>query len=427
MNLRRLTYLAAVLLTAILFPQPLDAAPEKGDSVMPDTSRRHDIPTPFPSVIKERSDSLAAENPDSARQARFADDLYSLAKVSQAHDDMEKTNPNRNWWYLLRNGRLDLKDPSVEYPRFLRFCVNVYNWGDQFFNGTDTAYVAGTGRRWKARVVSDNWADSYAMNFSHNMSMRMMSDVYCNAGIYLQYMAVSLGYSIDLSNVIGNKPSNHKKLSFGFSCARFSIEAYYQENTGGTYMRKFGKYHNGEIFKRSFPGLTLYTYGLDAYYFFNNRRYSQGAAYNFSKYQRRSQGSWIAGFSYANIDTSLDFSQLPLDLKPFFTMSNDKYCFHYDSYCLMGGYGFNWVWSPHMLFNITTMPAIGIAHCYEDSVEGAGIMLSMGIRAKSSITYNLGDFFICGMASINGHWYNSRNYSFFSSIENFSLSAGVRF
>lgn len=342
-------------------------------------------------------------------------------------DDGGTLDPNRDWWHLLKRGKLDMKDTTVVYPRFLRFCVDVYNWADHAFNSYDTTYVSGTGKRWKARILNDDWVDSYALNLDKKLSMRMLSDIYCNLGAYLQYMAVSIGYTIDVSNIMGNKKANHKKMEFGFNCARFNVDAYYSENTGGTYLRTFGKYKDGHLFKSRFHGLTLYKFGVDAYYFLNNRRYSQGAAYNFSKIQRKSAGSFIAGFSYSNLNASLDFSTLDPKLEPFLTIAPNKYRFHYNNYCLLLGYGFNWVITPKLLFNITAMPTIGIANCYEDSVEGSGNLLSLNIKGKGSLTYNLGNVFFCCIAKIDGNWYRSDRQSFFSSIENFSANVGIRF
>ena len=88
------------------------------------------------------------------------------------------------------------------------------------------------GRRWKARVVSDNWVDSYYLNIEKKMPVRMMSDLYCNAGAYIQYMAVSVGYSLDMSNIIEEQTIESQKLEFGFNCARFNAEFHYWENTG---------------------------------------------------------------------------------------------------------------------------------------------------------------------------------------------------
>ncbi len=342
-------------------------------------------------------------------------------------DSIAAADPNRDWWHLFKEGRLSMQDTTVEWPKFLEFCVGVYNWGDEFFNGTDHEYVVGTGRRWKVRLVNDNWTDAYSMELGQDMKIQMLSEPYSNAGIYLQYMAVSIGYNIDLTNVIGNRPINHKKMNFGFSCARFNAELTYSENTGGTYLRTFGDYDHGRFFKKFFPGLVMRNLTVDAYYFFNNRRYSYGAAYGFAKIQKRSAGSIIAGFSYAYQDVDMDLSLLPPELLPYLTIPERDYKFRYNDYSLLVGYGYNFVVSPHVLINLTALPAIGINHSYEDSVDGASNLLSVGIRARGSVTYNIKDFFLGGSIKFDGHWYNSSAYSFFSSLIPFSITAGVRF
>lgn len=331
------------------------------------------------------------------------------------------------WWNRLKGRNLDMKDSTVIYPRFLGFCVKVYNWADRTFNSYDTTYVAGTGKRWKAVLRNDNWADSYAFNFRHDMPMRLMGDIYCNLGAYLQYMAVSVGYSLDMSNIIGNKPILHKKMGTGFSCALFSVELYYNENTGGSYLRTFGKYNNGRLFKEHFPGVFMRTYGIDAYYFFNHRRYSQGAAYSFSKYQKKSAGSFIVGFTYANRNVSLDFTTLPEYLLEYLTLPVGKYKFHYNNFCLMAGYGYNLAFAKNWLYNTTVIPAVGINRCFDDSLEGKQDMLSLGVKGKMSLTWNISDFFLGIQAAFDGSWYRSSDYSLFSSVENLSASVGVRF
>lgn len=67
------------------------------------------------------------------------------------------------WWDLAKKGNLNLQDTSVVYPKFIKFCVDMYNWGDRFFNSYDPEYVVGTGKRWKVRILNDNWVDSYSM------------------------------------------------------------------------------------------------------------------------------------------------------------------------------------------------------------------------------------------------------------------------
>lgn len=397
-------YLLAI---AILIYVKTSAFNAGGDSVVFAPSGLVEIPTKL-------------EAPSIATQANVPKDV--------AIKPLEKSREERWWLNQLRyNHTLNLKDTSIIYPRFVKFCVDVYNWGDALFNSYDPEYVVGTGKRWKARIVNDNWVDSYVMTLPKKLQANMLSNLYANLGGYIQYMAVSVGYTVDMGKFFGNNPLNHKKWEFGFNCARFNAEIYYQENTGGTFLRKFGKYNNGRLFKQDFPGLEMYNFGIEAVYFLNNKRYSHGAAYNFSKYQKRSQGSWIAGFSYSNVKLRFDFSKLPADLLPYLTIPAESYLFHYNSYSAVIGYGFNWVIKPRLLYNFTVMPAFGVGHCFEDSLEGEKYMFAMSIGSRMSLTYNLGNWFFSLIGKMNGHWYKSGTYSLFSSVENFSANIGFRF
>lgn len=336
-------------------------------------------------------------------------------------------DPDRNWIHLLKKGELNLQDTTVQYPRFIKFCVDVYNWGDRFFNSYDTTYVVGTGRRWKTRVAFDGWTDSYNLNIDRKMPVTLISDPYINASVNLQYMAVGISYGVDLNNLFFTKPVKHQKFEFSFNCARFNLDLSFNRNAGGSYIRTLGSYRRGRLFKSYFPGLDMTSFTADLYYYFNNFRYANGAAYHFSKIQKKSAGSFILGFSYAYEDISLDFNKLPDYLKPYLTTDVLDLRFHYHSYCLLLGYGYNWVLNRHLLYNISVMPSIGVIHCYEDSTDGGGNMLSLNMKGRMSLTYNKGDFFASLILKADGKWYKTGRLSSLNAIENFSLSVGVRF
>lgn len=378
------------------------------------------------------------------READFAiasaiDALYNspleigVEAASPANDTIRPLTKSMEqlwWWNQLKHGTLNIADTAVIYPKFLQFCVNVYNWGDRTFNSYNPDYVVGTGKRWKFRIVNENWNDNYIMKLPNNLRTDMASDFYSNIGAYLQYMAVSYGYSYDMANIVGRSSTNHKKWEFGFNCALFNAQIYYHENKGGTFLRKFGKYKDGHFFKEKFPGVELHNLGIEVYYFFNNKKYSQGAAYNFSKIQKKSQGSFIIGLNYTNQKINFDFLQLPDNLKPYLTVPENNYLFHYKSYNLMLGYGFNWVIAPKLLYNISAMPSFGISHCYEDSIDGDKWMFSFNVTGHSSLTYNFGHNFFFGLiAKMNGHLYRSGAYSLslFSTVINLSANIGIRF
>lgn len=355
--------------------------------------------------------------------------FFSLTLPGRADDSIpQPQDTNRNWWHLLKKGELSLQDTTVVYPRFLKFCVDVYNWGDRTFNTYDPDYVVGTGHRWKARLVNDNWTDSYAMTFrKKDLSMRMLSNMNVNIGAYLHYMAVSIGYSVDMNTVFEGKKSDHSRFETNFNCALFNFDLYYTKNEGSTYIRQFAGYNQNRLIKSYFPGVYMSNFGVSLYYFLNNKKYSQGAAYNFSKFQKRSAGSWMFGFTFNNLDIHMNFHNLSDNLKPFFNLDNYVYNFHYYSYCALFGYGYNWVWHPKWLFNISVMPSIGVNRGYEDSVEGRGTLLSLNIHGRTSLTFNHRSMFVSLMGKITGNWYTSKSFSLFNAIEYFSANVGFRF
>lgn len=93
----------------------------------------------------------------------------------------------------------------------------------------------------------------------------------------------------------------------------------------------------------------------------------------------------------------------------------------------MGGYGYNWVLAPKLLFNVTVLPSVGFSHYYEDSLEGNKYLISLNIQGKLSLTYNLGNYYFGLMGNVKGHYYKQGQMSLFSSIENFSAYVGLRF
>lgn len=394
-------------------------------------------------IIYEESQKEGEEAADIIDDAEhYGEDLLNLLPVDEPSLNVQAPVPSEDthikpltysreqkwWWNLLKKGKLSMNDTTVIWPKFLKFCVDVYNWGDRTFNSYDPEYVIGTGKRWKVRLVSDNWLDSYAMKLPQGINTTMTSDVYANLGAYIQYMAVSIGSSYDIQKLFNKKEPSHKKYEFGFICALFNAELYYHENRGGVNIRRFGDYNNGKYFKEYFPGVSMYTLGFDAYYFFNNKKYSQGAAYNFAKYQLKSQGSFMLGVSITNQKLTFDFSKLPDNIKATLPDSDiSKYYFHYNSYAILAGYGYNWVIAPKLLFNATVMPSIGFSHYYEDSIEGNKYLISLNIQGRISLTYNLGNYYFGLFGKMNGHLYRQGHMSLFSSIENFSAYVGLRF
>ena len=81
----------------------------------------------------------------------------------------------------------------------------------------------------------------------------------------------------------------------------------------------------------------------------------------------------------------------------------------------------------HWLFNITALPSLGFKHCTDESEEGENNIFSTNIKAKMSFIYNHKQLFAGMLSKMDLHWYSSRRYNFFNSIEYLNFVAGFRF
>lgn len=270
-------------------------------------------------------------------------------KLNEPYDT---TRNSGYWWRALKHDHVDFNDSTMGYPKFVMFCYRTYVWGDRTFNSYDSTYVVSTGKNWKLFLKSNNWVDSYIGRPVKGVTQIINSNLVSNIGVTLSFMAVSVGYSLGVSNLIyGDNVSN--KVDFSFTCARFTADAYYWENNNDINATYRIKSLDNVTHKVRQSGVSRKAMGLTAYYFFNNKRYAQAAAYCFSKYQKRSAGSWLAGFSLQHYDVKLDVEKLSEDVRPYFSTQADAPRILYNDYCLLFGYGHNWVLSPKWLLNFT--------------------------------------------------------------------------
>ncbi len=348
--------------------------------------------------------------------------------------DWDTTRDNRYWWRALKHGIFAPNDTTIHYPKFLKFCVKLYKWGDKTFNSYDTAYVVSTGKNWKLMIKNQNWLDIYDGRLTANRDRLLVnSEMNTTIGGQLSFMAVSLAYNIDIGNLFGGEQGKHSKWDFSFTCARFALEAYKSYNNGKSRLMRLGKYERSKFGgSGDFDGMERNSYGLNIYYIFNHNKYSQAAAYCFSKIQKRSAGSFIAGLMMSNQDIKIDFSRLKNSMKEYIPVdeqgfSIDNFRFHYREWNLIAGYAFNWVMGRNWLFNVTCMPSVGYKHCFESSIDGRRNLFSFNIRNRLGLVRNQGDFFYALQLNYDAHLYHSSFNNIFNSIIEINLMGGIRF
>lgn len=348
------------------------------------------------------------------------------ATPGTAPDTARKVSPTLWISQLIGNG-FHINDPGVDYPRFPRFLLKVYNWGDRTFNKYDTDYVVSSGKNWKVQGKSYNWMELQSMIFPKHTYLNMHSDVYIDAGAYISFMALSVGYMFNVNELLGRPTSRHT-FNLDFTCSRFSGSYTTQSSHGGMVITRLGNYNGGHNIHHKYNDVDIKSTSGDLYYFFNHRRYSRAAAYCFSKYQLRSAGSWIAGLSFARQSIHLDFKNLPPDMLLALPLQMSVYSFKYNDYTALGGYGYNWVLRPsRWLLNATGLIALGYKHSFEESTDGRRDLVANNFKLSMSGVYNYKAFFSSLQFRFDGFFYYNSNFTFFNSFTTLSFIVGARF
>ncbi len=319
-------------------------------------------------------------------------------------------------------------DSIATWGKFPRFCVNTYRWGDKFFNGYDTTFVVGTGYKFSAKITTNSWTDGYRFELPDNKYIFMSSEPSTSAGVYLTYLAVSAGYDINISKLFGSASQSRKRWRFGFNCMLFAAEAYYMRNDASTRIRRFGDRNDSPRYNIPFHGIDNTTWGIDAYYFFNHKRYSEAASFNYSRIQRRSQGAFFTGFSIYTQKLNFDFRGLPpeliMQLPP--AWKDYSYRVHTHNYAVRIGYGYNWVFHPRWVLGVSESPIIGVRKGYVNS-DMEKVSFSMYNRLKLSLVWNRDRWFFGASGNFNVAVVNEKKTTYAGGDLSGEIVFGCRF
>jgi hypothetical protein len=322
-------------------------------------------------------------------------------------------------------------DSIAAWGKFPKFCIDTYRWGDKFFNTFDTTYVQGTGYKFNGKIKATSWLDYYNFNLPDNYYMSMVSDGSTSAGFWLTYMAVSAGYDVNVSKYFGRSSHARRRWNFRFCCQLFSADFYWVTNDVGSEIKRFGKFGHSERMNLSFNGINNDIFGLDAYYFVNNKRYSYAAAFNLSKLQMKSAGSFFFGFSYWNQRYKFDFSQLPEDMRDKLPIEwADKgyiYRVNCRNYSTRIGYGYNWVFHPNWLLGVAESPIVGVKHGDTMNDNNSKNSFSLYNKLQLSLVWNNRPWFAGITANAENGLIYDKNHALISGLINFEMSVGYRF
>ena len=306
------------------------------------------------------------------------------------------------------------------------------------FNAIDTTYISPNLYNLAFMLEHSTWYEHYRLgnnaskdpqrlNFSPSLGTKL--------GIYFGWRWIFLGYTFDIEDLFGdnkNKPKK-KEMSLNIYSSKFGVDLYYRKTGSDFKLRSFDNIgiDNPSLENKHFDGLESSIKGLNAYWIFNHRKFSYPAAYSQSTNQRRSAGSFMAGFSYSQHRISFDYEKLPAAIleriNPSLKFSHIKY----SDYSLGFGYGYNWVFAKNWVSNLSLLPGIGYKKSKIDDNDFRNESwikdINFDLITRAGIVYNNAKYFVG--ASLVRHTYDYRkpSLSVTNSFGTLRIYAGFNF
>lgn len=320
-------------------------------------------------------------------------------------------------------------DSIAAWGKFPRFCVNTYRWGDKFFNTYDPAYVEGSGKRFNVKLKADSWFDSYNFRLNDGYKMEMFSDPSTAVGFYLTYMALSVGYDMNVSKYFNGGERARKKFNFQFNCSLFAFEYSLITNDIGTHVKRVGYPGDAMHTDIAFKGINTKAWSVDLYYFFNHKRYSQAAAFYYSKLQRRSSGSFFAGLSFWGQRYAFDFKDLVQVLNPALPSEWDyTYWAKNKNYAIRVGYAYNWVFRRGWCLGVWAAPTMGLRKGFINNPGNEHNSFAINSQARLSLIYNYKTkWFFGAVGRYDAALLYDKVHTLMSGTLSMEFSAGFRF
>lgn len=209
---------------------------------------------------------------------------------------------------------------------------------------------------------------------------------------------VSIGASYrGLSLSLGINPAKMKgvykdyEFNFNYYSSRLSLDFSYQhaESVAGDIVY-------GDVTQSIIPSdVMLKMVYMAGYYVFNNRRFSLPAAFSQSYIQRRSAGSWLAGFSYQGGTVK---STSALTERNVNAPDTRLFIGHFG---IGGGYGYNLVAGKKWLFHLSVMPTLVVFTNNNLTVDGERkkakyTRFNMMFNERAAIVYNFSPRYFAG-------------------------------
>ena len=304
-------------------------------------------------------------------------------------------------------------------------------------NAIDTSYISPNLYNLTFMLEHSTWYEHYQLGTnrnSHPQKLNFSPNLGTKMGIYFGWRWIFLGYTFDIEDLFGGNKNKLKKreMSLNLYSSKFGVDLYYRKTGNDFKLRSQEGFYHDDLFKNiQFDGLQSSINGLNAYWIFNHKKFSYPAAYSQSTNQRKSAGSFIAGFSYSQHKISFDYNKLPELLGGYLNPDLKFNRIKYSDYSLGFGYGYNWVFAKNWVSNLSLLPGIGYKKSKIDDNDFKDEHwikdINFDLITRAAIVYNDSKYFVGTSLVMHTYDYRKPNLSVTNSFGTLRIYAGFNF
>ena len=333
-----------------------------------------------------------------------------------------------------------LKNTQPEESKFLKTSKNIFNKAVDWFNATDTTYILPSKYNLTFMLEQSTWFEHYRLGISGengNQVLGFAPKVNTKLGLYFGWRWIFLGYSFDLSSLFKKeREKTRTEMVFNLYSAKFGLDLYYRKSGNNFKITSCKNFNLSEDYVgTNFSGFQSSIKGLNAYYIFKSDKYSYPAAYSQSTNQKKSCGSFMAGFAYSQHQLTFDQSKLPQKIQEQINPSSAFRKLNYTDYNLSFGYGYNWVFAKNCLLNISLLPAIGYKKARINDMQDTEDFswtkwvndINFDLITRAGITWNNTKYYVGATFILHTYDYRKDKFSMTNSFGSLKIYAGFNF
>lgn len=310
------------------------------------------------------------------------------------------------------------------------------------FSEIDTTYIAPHEYNLTFMLEQSFWTERYRLKTNINEQRQTISFAPTptpKLGTYFGWRWIFLGVSFNVKDLFkkGHEGGSKQEYVFNLYSSRIGLDLYYRKTGNDFRINSYSGFDLPENYiGQNFEGFQSKIIGLNTYWIFNNRHFSYPAAYSQSTNQKKSCGSFMAGFSYSNHDITFDHTKLPEDITGQMRPSLKFHTLQYHDFNISLGYGYNWVFAKNCLFNISLMPAIAYKKAKLDGQDSNMTEyrwidwvndINFDIITRAALVWNNKKYYIGASLVLNTYDYRKSNFAMTNSFGSLRIYAGFNF